>query len=921
MGVGNFSNPDEFKAACVGALSAGGATSPTFPTEERIRGVVERMRAAYDVTDQEADQCVAWLEARLGVSMTLGSVLETEEFEPWLRSSRADIDWFYWQRYKDMSLHDGQLPPKVIDAMDMVTDRILDHCENPRKEGQWDRRGMVVGHVQSGKTANYTGLICKAADAGFRLIVVIAGVHNRLRNQTQERVDAGFVGIDSSRFLERDQNRKYVGVGTIDSSRRPTSFTSSKSDFNRNLASSLGISIGNSTEPVIFVIKKNSSVLENLLEWLRDHNTGAADQRIDLPMLLIDDEADNASINIAYGKDEVSRINGQLRRLLQLFERSTYVGYTATPFANIFIDPDSDEDMYESDLFPRDFIVSLDPPSNYCGPDRMFLDAPDEFIENIDDCEEDIPLSHKIDHDVSALPESLKEAVRGFVLARAIRILRGDGQQHMSMLVNVSRFRVIQGQVKELLFREVRDLEAHIRVECQKNEQEALKNPSIRALASTWESLGYAALEFTWEELQGELLRSVASIEVVAINSSSSDSIDYEANKSSGLSVIAVGGFALSRGLTLEGLMVSYFYRRSLMYDTLMQMGRWFGYRVGYEDLCRVWMSEEAQGWYEHITESVDLLRQELKAMESAGSSPKDFGLKVRSHPDSLLITARNKIGTGETVPVEVGLGDHMIETATLDASPAAVDRNWSAARRLVDDIAGLDGVNWSDQDTPGFLARNVPPDVIINFLKGFSNHPASLLTETEPVIRYIDARRSGALDSWDVLVVSRKGWKGEVPNSDLGLSIYPQERTAGSASRDTTIRVTDKQRVASRGIEKVGVDPESVGIAEAEYRRAREEEGRPLEGSSNYPDRIYRSVRDKPLFLLHILNIVTPIGPKEIEGFRAPDKALVAWGISFPKPPPGCSERRVQYLVNANWLREQAKMDFEDEELVEDEG
>jgi hypothetical protein len=365
--------------------------------------------------------------------------------------------------------------------------------------------------------------------------------------------------------------------------------------------------------------------------------------------------------------------------------------------------------------------------------------------------------------------------------------------------------------------------------------------------------------------------------------------------------------------------MVSYFYRRSLMYDTLMQMGRWFGYRGGYEDLCRVWMSEEAQGWYEHITESVDLLRQELKAMEAAGSSPKEFGLKVRSHPDSLLITARNKIGTGETVPVEVGLGNSMIETATLDASPDAVERNWSAARSLVDDIAVAEGGSWSDRNSPGFLVRDIDPDVIVNFLKAFRNHPSSLLTETEPVRRYIEARRSGPLSRWDVLIVSRKGGKDEVPNTDLGLAIFPQERTAGSASKETTIRVTDKQRVASRGIEKVGVDRESAETAEEEYRRLREEDGRPVDGSSNYPDRIYRSVRDKPLLLLHVLTIKAPTGRKEIEEFRAPDRPLVAWGISFPSPPPGSSEKRVQYLVNANWLREQARMDFEDEELVDD--
>jgi hypothetical protein len=265
----------------------------------------------------------------------------------------------------------------VVISTDEVTDRILDRMGNPHDTNPWDRKGMVVGHVQSGKTANYTGLVCKAADAGYRLIVVIAGIHNNLRNQTQARIDEGFVGRDTGRLEQRDtrDKPKIIGVGTFDDRRVPVSLTTTLRDFNKATATTNTSQIASYKEPVVLVIKKNSSTLTNLVDWLREHSAGRYSEMVDQPMLLIDDEADNASINIKYGKEEISRINGQIRDLLGLFRRSCYVGYTATPFANIFIDPDSDDDVYKQDLFPRHFIIGLDSPSNYFGARKVFLDG------------------------------------------------------------------------------------------------------------------------------------------------------------------------------------------------------------------------------------------------------------------------------------------------------------------------------------------------------------------------------------------------------------------------------------------------------------------------------------------------------------------------------------------------------------------
>ena len=271
------------------------------------------------------------------------------------------------------------------------------------------------------------------------------------------------------------------------------------------------------------------------------------------------------------------------------------------------------------------------------------------MIQEIDDHRDVLPMSHKIDHRVTRLPNSLREAVRTFLLAKAIRMVRGQRKVHNSMLVNVSRFTSIQRQIRNEIHAFVDGVAASIRVNGARPEHEAVRDPKIRALRRTFEEQYADSASVRWDQVQRHLAEAVGATRVAEINSKSSDSLMYSEYPDSGWTVIAVGGFSLSRGLTLEGLSVSYMLRRSMMYDTLFQMGRWFGYRDDYDDLCRVWMPDEARGWYEHIAESIEELRKELVQMEIARATPQEFGLKVRSHPDSLMVTARNKMGTGFT--------------------------------------------------------------------------------------------------------------------------------------------------------------------------------------------------------------------------------------------------------------------------------
>ncbi len=873
-------------------------------TPEVIRETLANFRRipGFEVGDEELENLAREFEGNLDVTVSAGWVIQ-EDFAPWLADARQEIDFYYWNRYRHL-LAQKSFPPQVIAKIDEVTDRTLDLLENPSKEGGWNRRGMVVGHVQSGKTANYTGLICKAADAGYKLIIVIAGIQNSLRNQTQERIDEGFVGKDSS-SMEANRDSRFVGVGNIDRKHKPFTLTTCVKDFNKATASAVGIQLRDLKTPTILVIKKNTNTLNNLINWLKEHNVSGG--RINSPMLLIDDEADNASIDICASPDKASRINSLIRELLELFERRCYVGYTATPFANIFIDPETVSDMIGEDLFPRDFIVTLDAPTNYFGASRVFPEEEEgEHVRHIQDNEDFLPLIHKIDHVLVSMPESLKEAVRTFILARAIRLLRGHKGSHNSMMINASRFISLQGQIRNHVHEYLWRLEQRIRFEASKSPERALQNDRVATLHQTWER-EFSNLEFDWPAVQSRLLESISPIMVIEVNSRSAGALSYRDHADNGLNVIAVGGFGLSRGLTLEGLSVSYFLRNSMMYDTLMQMGRWFGYRFGYDDLCRVWMTEEAAGWYEHITGSLEELRDEIREMEQVRLRPIDFGLKVRSHPDSLIVTARNKMRNAQRVTVQIGLSNRYIETHTIWRKPEKVEHNRLAMARLVQRMGGkatCDPDRERSQDN--YLWRNVPAKMVLDYLLAFDNHSLSLKTQIEPVRNYILARQEDELPFWDVVLIN-KGSIDEQPSdgqeyveSDLfGFPVVCPRRRAGKKTCSEFIQIGAKQRVASRPVEHIGMDPDLVKQIKLDFLASEGNRGRSV------PDLEFRSRRTKPLLVLHVLRIAGGDFGHVADG-------VTTWGISFPESER--EEETVGYVVNTTWWNEQFRAEMDEE-------
>lgn len=871
-------------------------------TPESVRNVLATLLGLSptlkgQTSDEQIELCAQRIETKLFVRVNDASFIELDhEFKQWLPQRRAEVEGhFYYPRYRRWLSQKGFVS-NVLGVLDKDTDKIVGLLGDPLHGKPWSRRGLVVGHVQSGKTANYSGVICKAADYGYRFIVVLAGIQEDLRAQTQERIEEGFVGSNS----DKDAKDPIVGVGRLGLERRPLTLTSRADDF-RVMHARLTMPIQSLREPLVLVMKKNSKVLANLVEWLKAKNKDPSGRISGTPMLLIDDEADNASVNTSVSTDNPTSINARIRELLSLFDKNVYLGYTATPFANIFIDPESVDAMDREDLFPRDFIVSLDAPTNYVSAARLFGsdgDLSSSLIE-VTDHGPSLPEKHKISWKVPNLPPSLREAIATFLLARAVRCCRGNGTSHSSMLINVSRFNDVQTQITGLVKSEVvRYLEA-----CQGHaalpESQALRDPTIAELYRVWEQQFEGKVPETWTEIQPRLREAVGPVDVRKINSKSADTLDYKRNEETGLHVIAVGGFALSRGFTLEGLTVSYFLRNSLMYDTLLQMGRWFGYRDGYADVCRVYMTDDAIGWYSHISEAIDELRDEFKRMERAKRTPREFGLRVRSDPEALIITARNKMRTGKPVRHSISLGGTLIETTSLRKD--ALDFNRKLAEQFVTTLDRKDGVQVVQTDA-GWLWSGVDAAEIRDFVNRFRNHDdLCIKTQSEPVNAYIRARERDEMPEWDVCLFSpAKADAGEHPLGSRKIRL--QERNSSWDIADDGVeyfRINGKSsRVASRGQERVGLSDGEVKKARDDFFNIPGNEGK------NISDKAYRLARKKPLLMLHFLLL------SESEAGRTEQGAL-AWGISFK--PTSRPEQQVEYVVNTTWWRSNFQEDLEE--------
>ncbi|WP_338649069.1 Z1 domain-containing protein [Pseudomonas sp. ML2-2023-3] len=874
----------------------------------------------------------------------------------WLTSARKQ-DWHYWRRYRDYL--ESKLSDTVVDGLDEATDDILGLLEDPLRGDSWDRRGLVVGHVQSGKTSNYSGLVCKAADAGYKIIIVLAGMHNNLRSQTQMRLEESFLGYETT--IDRDPGMP-IGVAEFGEDLKTNSATTraENGDFNKAIAKHFH-GISPEERPWLFVVKKQKTVLTALLDWIQKRVADSSDSSdgrklvTKLPLLVIDDEADNASVDTGEqlfddkgSPDEEHQpktINRLIRQVLHSFTRKAYVGYTATPFANIFIHHKGATAKEGPDLFPKSFIINLAAPSNYVGPARMFgkmtkegrkgalplsRDIFDHYDPEIDSGW--MPPKHKKTHvptyhGQELIPPSLNEAVCAFVLACAVRELRGQKDQHSSMLVHVTRYVDVQNHVREQIEEAVRRMR-------QKISRGLGAVDLISQLRSLWDRdflptrdqvMELSPVEEhppampSWNDILTVLPNVLADIQVRSINGTAKDALDY-ATLGAALKVIAVGGDKLARGLTLEGLCVSYFVRTTKMYDTLMQMGRWFGYRPGYLDLCRLYTSSDLVSWFCHIADASEELRDEFDFMAEAKLTPEQYGLKVMSH-EVLTVTSQLKMRNSQTL--SLSYSGTRPQTILFHRNARIQEQNLDATDSLIKSLSGPSIVPKYDRDGEpdswpnARLWKDVDVSMVLSFLDAYTTHPnatsakAALLSEF--ITKMVDI---GQLSRWSVALLGGGNGVGDEHT-------FP----GGIPSKNFSIRKTedpdDPEKLDPSNF-AIGVltDPkdEGVDIDDDVWREAlaltraawKPEPARGRESTPSFPSgKGIREARgklggetDRGVLMLYPL---TPYFYKDKNPQRliVPDwtKPIMAFAIAFPASKNTIS---VEYEVNLlYWMQE----------------
>jgi len=640
---------------------------------------------------------------RVNIAWETGHTVTAKDYKKWYLNyvSNNQESCKYWPRFDDYQITEG-LPDAVMITLDDETSTIIDLCGDPNNPNMGQRKGLVMGDVQSGKTMNFTGVINKAADAGYKIIIVLAGTLNSLRSQTQNRIDYGFVGhtVDN-----KDESKKYVGVSLVPNGETFESvpFTTTKKDFSAAYARQNRASLSSYKEPVIFVIKKNVGLLKKLEGWLK---SSEVNQRVldDFPLLLIDDEADYASVNTKKVNPDTdpTKTNMWIRKVLELFKNHCYLGYTATPFANSFILPGSQDSMESADLFPEDFIHCLKEPSNYFGPNKLFR-ANDEgtlngeyenlfFIVDNEDREDSqnsiLPTKQPRDFVISELPESMIDAVYCFIISSTIRAIRGDKNKHMSMMINCSPKVQTQDKIKKLLDLEFRKIKLSLQANSKIEIEKALHCGEIMRLKSVYEKY-FTTVKEPFEDVLGLSYSTIIAIEIQAINGGPNGlPLDYnEDTYPDGRKLIAIGGYALSRGITLEGLSVSYLIRNAAANDTLLQLGRWFGYRDNYSDLCKIFITPVAKSWYVRVTEVVSELKDYIKDMRKRDMTPLQFGMAIRNHPGSLLITARNRMRSAITYDQEYNLDGKLVRASYHYTDTKNIDHNTRYCKKLFADL------------------------------------------------------------------------------------------------------------------------------------------------------------------------------------------------------------------------------------------
>jgi len=813
---------------------------------------------------------------------------------------------YYWRRQRSYLIDHIGLAQPDVESLDDATDSILSHLEDPRPAGpaEFNVRGLVMGYVQSGKTANFCALVAKAADLGYKLVIVLSGIHNSLRLQTQRRIGRA-LGIDPTGVPLPEAGLRWISLTTdqINGDFRP---------------GTIDANVLQGNERVLLVVKKNATVLRRLTRWMENRAPAS------LPVLIIDDEADQASINTGGNRAPISEeadlgpadvedpnaadeldpsvINGLVRLLVSSFRRVCYVAYTATPFANVLINHLAiDREVFE-DLYPRDFIVTLPRPNGYTGAERLFGrtslpgETDDEIpgldvIDFVPDHEADqlAPGGRDLDNFLPQVCPSLETAFLDFVLSIAARQQRTGQDRAASMLIHTHHRQAVQHQIGQMVREHVSQLRQSWRYD-RESIRPALHdrwNQRFRPIIASVNIRNDVEFEQI-EEYIDRLFRD--PLRVLVLNSTSEDVLDYEADPA--IKAVIIGGNRLSRGLTLEGLLVSYYVRRTQYFDTLMQMGRWFGFREQYVDLTRIWTTDELWGWFRDLALAEEELRREIARYERENLTPLDFGPRIRSHP-VMMITAQNKMGGARVV--SQSYSGYLLQTTSFRFEDAGwLQNNLTAAQQLLAQL-GQPSLAGDSPHQPAW--QGVPWQTVDAFLAQYRLDPRAT-HEMGAIRQYLrEQTRNDELTEW---VVSVRG-RG---TGDRTLGTEPALTVNGTAlNRIGRTRLKNAPHSVGSLINPAtlagipGTGDEEINLTPAQLRAARDE----AEATGDFPTAL-RKQRAKTQGVLLLYPISPFSRPPNDEGnrlplFTNPENGVTVLGIALVFPVSD-SSATIEYVV-----------------------
>lgn len=717
---------------------------------------------------------------------------EEAENNTWWKDYREanDSKLRFWHRYYKYLYEDKHWERSAIKkSIDNTTDTLLNSLSNPRLGVAQERRAMVLGYVQSGKTANYIGLINKALDCGYKYIIVLAGIHNNLRSQTQSRIDEEVLGYETdsnARQKQRERAEKNkIGVGMVMNADfvQTLTFRDENGDFSKARS---GINTSPDI-PTIIVTKKTKSTLTNLIENIKSNGeisknpqSGKLFMRAKYPLLLIDDEADQASVNTNYEYDDdnnvideydVTTINCLIRKLLDHFDCKSYVGYTATPYANIFIPNNIDNKDLGNDLFPADCIISLPKPYRYIGANEFF------GYGNDDSDIEPMPLTRIIkeanfidvkNKKVGEIPDSLKQAILSFIISIAIRNCRGEKYKPNSMLIHIARIKNMHAAVERKI-RDYYDVLQSMIIDRDTetfNDIKSLLNtdyfPTTQKMSSNFAKYMDGVEEIPFELIYKEIIRLADEDKIIIhiINGDSKDALCYKENEGREYNVIAIGGDKFSRGLTLEGLSISYFTRESKYYDSLMQMGRWFGFRNKYADLCRVYVTKNIYNWFARIAFATDNLRNQIAYMCEENAKPRDFGLRVATHPE-LKISSPKKVKSGSIEKLD--FSNTLTITRDIDINELQYENNFKSVENLLLSSGKIYSseehfktLGRDNMNNKHYFCENVPGALVAEFFEQYHTSKYASKVNGHNISLYIkEQMKDKLLISWTICLIN----------------------------------------------------------------------------------------------------------------------------------------------------------------------